>query len=111
MQDGAEFLEFVYTHLFDATASGWVTDEALARLEKDLLANPLAGVVVPGLGGVRKIRMRTTGGGKRGGARVFYLHRPAKQRIYFLFVFPKNRQVRLTPTERRRILAMVRTLK
>ena len=39
----------------------------------DLLAtNPLAGDVMPGTGGVRKLRFRTAGSGKRGGGRVVY---------------------------------------
>jgi hypothetical protein len=39
--------------------------------------NPNLGVVIPGSGGIRKLRWRRTGIGKRGGVRViYYVHRP-----------------------------------
>jgi hypothetical protein len=34
--------------------------------------NPLAGVVVPGAGGFRKVRWSAPGRGKRGGSRIIY---------------------------------------
>lgn len=37
-----------------------------------LAGNPLAGDVIPGAGGLRKVRWSRPGMGKRGGARVVY---------------------------------------
>ena len=37
-----------------------------------LAANPLSGVVMQGTGGIRKLRWKRTGTGKRGGVRIIY---------------------------------------
>ena len=37
--------------------------------------NPLAGAVIPGSGGCRKVRWARSGTGQRGGARVIYFNR------------------------------------
>jgi hypothetical protein len=39
-----------------------------------IAANPLAGDVIPGSGGCRKVRWGRSGMGKRGGARVIYFN-------------------------------------
>jgi hypothetical protein len=40
-----------------------------------IAANPLAGDVIPGSGGCRKVRWSRSGMGKRGGVRVIYFNR------------------------------------
>jgi len=42
-----------------------------------LLADPEAGAIIPGSGGVRKLRWGVAGRGKRGGIRVIYFLRTA----------------------------------
>jgi hypothetical protein len=51
-------------------------DEDLARLQAGLVADPAAGDVVPGTGGVRKVRFAPAGRGKSGGVRVCYSTSP-----------------------------------
>ena len=51
--------------------------------------NPLAGVVIPGTGGVRKIRWGRHGRGKRSGVRVVYLYSSAEV-IWLLTIYAKN---------------------
>jgi hypothetical protein len=41
-----------------------------ATLQQSLIVNPEAGDVIPGSGGVRKLRWGVAGRGKRGGLRV-----------------------------------------
>ena len=41
-----------------------------------IAANPIAGDVMPGSGGCRKVRWASSGRGKRGGARVIYFNAP-----------------------------------
>jgi putative transcriptional regulator len=47
-------------------------DEQAAIVDM-IAADPQCGVVIPGTGGVRKVRIAASGRGKRGGARVIYL--------------------------------------
>lgn len=50
--------------------------------------NPLAGDVIPGSGGCRKVRWSRAGMGKRGGARVIYFN-GADGRIWLLIAYAK----------------------
>ena len=83
-------LTFIYTRQFSASTEGLLTEAALRALEDLLLQSPDAGDVVAGTGGVRKLRVPLPGRGKSGGARVLYYHAAARERVYFLLVYPKN---------------------
>jgi hypothetical protein len=63
-------------------------------------ADPLCGVVVPGSGGVRKVRVGIEGRGKRGGARVIYLFGGEDVPVFLLALFAKNERADLTSAER-----------
>jgi hypothetical protein len=76
------------------------SDEDQRAVEWALAANPEAGAVIAGTGGVRKLRVALTGRGKSGGARVIYFHRSAKGRIYLLAVYAKNVRQNLSKAER-----------
>lgn len=55
-----------------------------------IAGNPDAGDVVPGSGGVRKVRWGSAGRGKRGGVRVIYFNRLANGEIWLLLVYGKS---------------------
>ena len=54
------------------------------------MRDPEAGAVIPGSGGVRKLRWAAAGRGKRGGYRVIYYVRRANGVIWMLTMYPKN---------------------
>jgi mRNA-degrading endonuclease RelE of RelBE toxin-antitoxin system len=72
--------------------------------------NPLAGDVVPGTGGLRKVRYSRQGSGKRGGVRVIYFNVLEDGTIWLLIVYSKAkfdnlptaflRQLKAAATER-----------
>lgn len=67
----------------------------------DLVAtDPTCGAVVPGAGGIRKVRVGFGGRGKRGGARVIYLFGGNDMPVFLLAVFAKNEKADLTARER-----------
>ena len=70
-------------------ASIWSESERLEFVEW-IAANPLAGEVIPGSGGCRKVRWGRSGMGKRGGARVIYFNVP-DGRIWLLIAYAKSR--------------------
>ena len=84
-----EFLEFVVLSAFERQAIGLLEEEDLHRLEQRLLMNPTAGSVVPGTGGIRKLRVPAKGRGTRGGARVIYYLRNLRSRIYLVPFTPR----------------------
>ena len=61
---------FVETKLFTRLVQEYLTDDEYRQLQALLMEQPDAGGVVPGTGGVRKLRWRAPGRGKRGGYRV-----------------------------------------
>ncbi len=73
--------------------------------------NPYSGNLIPGTGGIRKIRWQGSGRGKRGGARVIYYVYNESQPIYLLYAYPKNVQVDLTEDEKRVLRDIVEEMK
>jgi hypothetical protein len=55
-----------------------------------LAANPKAGDVIRGSGGVRKVRWGVAGRGKRGGIRVIYYLRSRQREAWMLTLYAKN---------------------
>lgn len=104
-------LEFVYLDLFERTAAGILNEKDRHVLEDELLENPRRGDVQRETGGVRKVRVATEGGGKRGGARVAYLYVEVRETIYLILAFRKNVQTNLTAAQKREIRRLVEQLK
>ncbi len=55
-----------------------------------LASDPTVGPVVPGTGGVRKVRWSRSGSGKRGGVRVIYYNRTEFGEIWLLLIYAKS---------------------
>jgi mRNA-degrading endonuclease RelE of RelBE toxin-antitoxin system len=81
---------FIETHVFSRLVQDYLTDEQYALLQQALIADPDAGPVIPGSGGVRKLRWAAPGRGKRGGYRVVYYVRRLNGQIWMLTIYPKN---------------------
>lgn len=105
MASPSSFLTFVETAVFTKRVTALGLEDSLQMLQLELVANPPAGDLEPGTGGLRKIRMRDPGRaqGKRGGARVHYLWLKHKNRIYLIFVYGKNEAAKLTPDQKRQL--------
>lgn len=86
-------------------------DEELKLLEDILLENPQKGDVIEGTSGARKMRIQMNGHGKRGGGRVIYVDIFEKEKLYFLFAYPKNVQVNLTEQQKKIVRQMVEVIK
>jgi hypothetical protein len=81
---------FVEAPLFTKLVGGYLTDEEYAALQHALAANPELRDVIPGSGGVRKVRWRAGGRGKSGGVRVIYFVRSQQGVIWMLTIYAKN---------------------
>ncbi len=89
-----------------------LADEDLIVLEEILLENPQKGDVIEGTGGARKLRIRMGDNrGKSGGGRVIYLDVFEKERLYFLFAYPKNVQENLTAEQKKAIKNLIEEIK
>lgn len=86
------------TSVFTRLIRELLSDEIYRRLQVHLVINPEAGDVIPGGGGLRKLRWRVEGKGKRGGLRVIY-YRIDSGRLYLLYVYRKSDQKDLTKAQ------------
>ena len=57
-------MTFVETKLFTELVLDYLSDDEYAALQQSLVVNPEAGDVIPGSGGVRKLRWGVAGRGK-----------------------------------------------
>ncbi|HEX7183485.1 MAG TPA: transcriptional regulator [Thermoanaerobaculia bacterium] len=80
----------VETPLFQRLADDYWTEEERSAFVSFIAAHPEAGEVVPGSGGVRKVRWGMAGRGKRGGVRVIYFNRLSAGEIWLLVLYSKS---------------------
>ncbi len=73
--------------------------------------NPEAGDVIPGTGGVRKLRWARAGSGKRGGARVVYFFYRPDCPLYLLLAYAKAQASDLSADEKRVVAAFAAAIK
>ncbi len=83
-------MEFIEAPLFTKLVYNYMDDTEYSAFQIGLASRPEAGDVVPGSGGVRKIRWSGKGKGKRGGLRIIYYWRKTKNEIWLLTVYAKN---------------------
>ena len=81
---------FIETKLFSRLVVEYLTDEEYAKIQRTLIEDPEAGDLIPGSGGVRKLRWGVAGRGKRGGIRVIYYARTRQGQIWMLTLYAKN---------------------
>lgn len=82
----------IESHLFTKLWSDYWTEEERGDFAFWLAHNPDIGDVVPGSGGVRKIRWSRQGIGKRGGVRVIYFNRLYHGQIWLLTIYAKAKR-------------------
>ena len=85
-------------------------DDERGLLVDFLARNPLAGDLIPGTGGVRKLRWGLEGRGKRGGARVVYYSPQRGDAVFALTAYAKNERADLSQADRndfRRLTALL----
>jgi hypothetical protein len=101
---------FIESRAFTARVKEFLETDAYRSFQNALMADPARGAVMPGCGGLRKIRVQDAhrGKGKRGGARVVYLVIPEASRIDLLAIYGKNEKDDLSPDERKVLAAMAR---
>ena len=75
-----------------------------------LAASPLAGVLLEGTGGIRKLRWKREGMGKRGGVRVIYYYHDERYPLFLLTVFGKSEQSNISKAERNMLAKLTKRL-
>ena len=107
-------LSFVETTDFtESVAEYFVSDDAYAAFQWALIDNPIRGDVMPGCGGLRKVRWPDLrrGKGKRGGLRIIYLHVPEVQQVLLLDVYDKDQASDVTTEQRKALAGLAKTFR
>ncbi|MBE0616053.1 MAG: type II toxin-antitoxin system RelE/ParE family toxin [Burkholderiales bacterium] len=83
---------FIESKLFSRLLADYLKDDEYALLQEALIGSPEQGALVPGSGGVRKMRWAQPGRGKRGGIRVIYYAKTREGVIWLLTIYAKNEE-------------------
>ncbi|TBU71283.1 type II toxin-antitoxin system RelE/ParE family toxin [Phytopseudomonas daroniae] len=92
---------FIETPIFTKRLRELLDDDSYAAFQRLLAYCPEMGDVIEGTGGIRKVRVASSGHGKRGGSRVIYYHFSAASQIALLLIYPKNEKDDLSADERK----------
>lgn len=94
--------------MFTRQVNDLLDSESYRLLQLRLVADPEAGQLIPGTGGLRKIRWQGSGRGKRGGVRVIYYWVVPNAVVLMLLMYGKNEQDDLTAAQKKVLVALVR---
>lgn len=101
-------MKIVRTALFERSLKKLNATKAdIDALEASISANPLAGDVIPGLRGIRKIRFAMGGKGKRGGGRAIYFILVIDELVFLLTAYGKAEQEDLSERQKKELLMLI----
>ena len=105
-----QLLTFIETPVFTEQITSLLDDDEYSEFQAMLLANPEAGRVISGAGGLRKIRWKDPGRqkGKRGGIRIIYYYRIHVGQVLLLTAYDKDHQSDLSTSQKRLFREIVR---
>jgi len=89
----------IETSFFTRQVQELLSAEEYRKLQMALILHPGMGPIIPGSGGLRKVRWSIGGRGKSGGVRTIYYWAVAADQILMLFLYAKNEQEDLTPDQ------------
>lgn len=99
------------TAIFARAADKIWSDQERTELIDFVAHNPEAGDVIPGTGGVRKLRWARAGSGKRGGARLVYFYYRSDCPLYLLLAYAKAQATDLSADEKKAVAAFATAIK
>jgi hypothetical protein len=100
----------VETPSFLVAAARCLSDQEREDLIGFLSRQPDRGDLIPGTGGVRKLRWAVRSKGKSGGARIIYYYHSSEIPIFLLTAYSKSQKANLSMAERNTMKQVVNEL-
>ncbi len=102
---------FVELPAFERYRPRYLDDAAFTGLQLLLMKNPVAGDVIEGTGGLRKLRVADPRRrkGKRGGLRVIYYWWDTGSQFWLFTHYDKDEMADLTPQQRKALRSLVKS--
>ena len=101
-------MEFVESAIFTRLIVAIMGDTAYAAFQESVIQHPDDGDLIPGGGGLRKLRWGGSGRGKRGGLRIIYYWSKKRDTIALFYVYAKNDLADLTKTQIRILRQLIK---
>jgi len=86
----------IETSIFTRLIRELMDDDNYSELQQTLVQKPDVGNLIPGSGGLRKVRWKIEGKGKRGGVRIIYYWQTVDDQIWMLYGYAKASKNDLT---------------
>ena len=104
-------MQIFATKTYERAIRKLLSDDSRREMEAAIVADPATAPVMPGTGGIRKLRWAGSGRGKRGGIRTIYFHHAGPEAIYMLTAYAKAARDDLSPSDKRALARLVAAIK
>lgn len=104
----SDLYSFRETKAFTRDVQLLLSEEHYFAFQNYLLDNYMLGDLIPGGGGLRKIRWRAKGKGKSGGVRIIYYLASEKGYLYLMAIYGKHQQTDLDKNQLKRLAEQVK---
>lgn len=104
-------IQLFVTKAYERALGKLLSETGRKEMEAAVLADPGGAPVIPGTGGIRKLRWAGSGRGKRGGIRTIYFYHAGPEAVYMLTAYAKADRDDLTPEDRKVLSRLVAAIK
>ena len=104
-------MQIFVTQTYERAIRRLLSGDSRQEMEAAIVADPIGAPVVPGTGGIRKLRWAGSGRGKRGGIRTIYFHHSGSEAIYMLTAYAKAARDDLSPADKKALIRLVAAIK
>ena len=99
------------TRTYERVVRKLISEAERQNMEAAIVADPGRASLLRGTGGIRKLRWKRSGRGKRGGIRTIYFHHVGPEAIYMLTAYAKADRDDLTAADRKALSRLVAAIK
>ena len=104
-------MQLFVTTTYERAIRKLIPEAVQKEMEATILADPGRAPVIPGTGGIRKLRWAGSGRGKQGGVRAIYFYHSEPGTTYMLTAYAKADREDLTPADKKALSRLVAKIK